>query len=44
MGSDVDALFEVPLGEFTSARNALVARLKKALCPVRPLPADSPTR
>ena len=30
MGSDVDALFKLPLGEFTSARNALVARLKKA--------------
>ena len=30
MGSDVDALFKLPLGEFTSARNALVSRLKKA--------------
>jgi hypothetical protein len=30
MGSDVDALFKLPLGEFTSARNALVTRLKKA--------------
>jgi hypothetical protein len=28
--SDVDALFKLPLGEFTSARNALVSRLKKA--------------
>jgi hypothetical protein len=28
--SDVDALFKLPLGEFTSARNALAARLKKA--------------
>ena len=27
--SDVDALFKLPLGEFTSARNALVSRLKK---------------
>jgi hypothetical protein len=26
---DVDALFKVPLGEFTSARNALVAQLKR---------------
>jgi hypothetical protein len=30
MGSDVDALFKLRLGEFTSARNALVSRLKKA--------------
>ena len=30
MGSDVDALFKLPLGEFTSARNALASRLKKA--------------
>ena len=30
MGSDIDALFKLPLGEFTSARNALVSRLKKA--------------
>jgi hypothetical protein len=30
METDVDALFKLPLGEFTSARNALVARLKKA--------------
>jgi hypothetical protein len=28
--SDVDALFKLPLGEFTSARNALAAQLKKA--------------
>ena len=27
--SDVDALFKLPLAEFTSARNALAARLKK---------------
>jgi DNA repair exonuclease SbcCD ATPase subunit len=27
---DVDALFELPLSEFTAARNALAARLKKA--------------
>ena len=27
--SDVDALFKLPLGEFTSARNALAAQLKK---------------
>lgn len=27
--ADVDALFKLPLGEFTSARNALVAQLKK---------------
>jgi hypothetical protein len=26
---DIDALFKLPLGEFTSARNALAARLKK---------------
>jgi hypothetical protein len=30
MSSDVDALFKLPLGEFTAARNALAARLKKA--------------
>ena len=30
MASDVDALFKLPLGEFTAARNALVSRLKKA--------------
>ncbi len=29
MASDVDKLFQIPLTEFTSARNALVARLKK---------------
>jgi hypothetical protein len=28
--ADVDALFKLPLGEFTSARNALSAQLKKA--------------
>lgn len=28
--SDVDALFQLPLAEFTAARNALAARLKKA--------------
>lgn len=28
--SDVDALFKLPLGEFTAARNALAAQLKKA--------------
>ena len=28
--SEVDALFKLPLGEFTSARNALAAQLKKA--------------
>src|SRR5262252_8409186 len=28
--SDVDALFKVPLDEFTAARNALAAQLKKA--------------
>ena len=28
--SDIDALFHLPLGEFTSARNALAAKLKKA--------------
>lgn len=27
--TDVDALFKLPLGEFTAARNALVARLRK---------------
>jgi hypothetical protein len=30
LSPDVDALFQLPLGEFTSARNALAARLKKA--------------
>jgi hypothetical protein len=30
MASSVDALFKLPLGEFTAARNALVSRLKKA--------------
>jgi hypothetical protein len=30
MASDIDALFKLPLGEFTAARNALVSRLKKA--------------
>src|SRR4029079_9569414 len=30
MGTDVDALFKLPLGEFTSERHALAARLKKA--------------
>jgi hypothetical protein len=29
-GTDVDALFKLPLGEFTAARNALAAELKKA--------------
>src|SRR5438128_2296594 len=29
---DLDALFELPLTEFTVARNALAARLKKAGC------------
>jgi flagellar biosynthesis GTPase FlhF len=28
--TEVDALFQLPLGEFTAARNALAARLKKA--------------
>jgi hypothetical protein len=28
--SDIDALFQLPLGEFTAARNALAARLKKS--------------
>ena len=28
--TDVDALFQLPLGEFTAARNALAARLKKS--------------
>jgi hypothetical protein len=28
--TEVDALFKLPLGEFTSARNALAAELKKA--------------
>jgi len=27
---EIDALFKLPLGEFTPARNALAARLKKA--------------
>src|SRR5687767_10782909 len=27
---DLDALFQLPLAEFTAARNALAARLKKA--------------
>ena len=27
---DVDALFRLPLAEFTGARNALAARLKKS--------------
>lgn len=30
MEDEVDALFKLPLGEFTAARNALAARLKKA--------------
>ena len=30
MEDEVDALFKLPLGEFTPARNALAARLKKA--------------
>jgi len=30
MQDEVDALFKLPLGEFTPARNALAARLKKA--------------
>jgi len=30
MEDEIDALFKLPLGEFTSARNALAARLKKA--------------
>src|SRR5262245_46377336 len=30
MASDVDELFKLPLGEFTAARNALAAQLKKA--------------
>ncbi len=30
VSAEVDALFKLPLGEFTSARNALVAQLKKA--------------
>src|ERR1051325_11762461 len=28
-GPDIDALFQLPLAEFTGARNALAARLKK---------------
>src|SRR5688572_16322677 len=28
--ADIDALFQLPLSEFTAARNALAARLKKA--------------
>jgi hypothetical protein len=38
MESDVDALYKLPLGEFTAARNALAARLKKA---GRPAEADA---
>jgi hypothetical protein len=30
MADEIDALFKLPLGEFTPARNALAARLKKA--------------
>jgi hypothetical protein len=30
LSPDVDALFKLPLGEFTAGRNALVAQLKKA--------------
>ncbi|HET6668813.1 MAG TPA: hypothetical protein VFH15_01145 [Pyrinomonadaceae bacterium] len=30
LGADVDALFRLPLGEFTGARNVLAARLKKS--------------
>lgn len=30
LAHDVDALFKMPLGEFTAARNALAARLKKS--------------
>lgn len=30
MDDEIDALFKLPLGEFTPARNALAARLKKA--------------
>lgn len=30
MTNDADTLFKLPLGEFTSARNALVSKLKKA--------------
>src|SRR5882757_4492340 len=30
MEDEIDALFKLPLGEFTPARNALAARLKKA--------------
>jgi hypothetical protein len=30
MAHEIDALFKLPLGEFTPARNALAARLKKA--------------
>jgi len=29
---DLDALFRVPLAEFTGARNALAARLKQSGC------------
>jgi hypothetical protein len=29
-GSDLDALFQLPLDQFTAARNALIARLKKS--------------
>ena len=35
---DVDGLFRLPLAEFTAARNALAARLKKA---GRPSDADA---
>ena len=38
MESDVDALYKLPLGEFTAARNALAATLKKA---GRPAEADA---
>ena len=30
LGDDVDALFRLPLAEFTGARNTLAARLKKS--------------
>jgi hypothetical protein len=30
LSADLDALFQLPLGEFTSARNALASRLQKA--------------
>jgi hypothetical protein len=32
-GTDIDALFRLPLSEFTAARNALVAKLKKSAKP-----------